>query len=67
MTLRSPAPKDARTILVVDDDEEFRTRLVRALRDRGLDANGAADDDSAMACARQESPEVALVDLRLPG
>lgn len=67
MTLRSPTPKDARTILVVDDDEAFRTRLVRALRDRGLDANGAADYHSAMACARQESPELALVDLRLPG
>jgi two-component system, response regulator RegA len=67
MTLRSPAPRDARTILIVDDDEAFRTRLVRALRDRGLDASDAPDYDTAMACARQESPELALVDLRLPG
>jgi two-component system, response regulator RegA len=67
MTLRSPAPRDVRTILIVDDDEAFRTRLVRALRDRGLDASDAPDYDTAMACARQESPELALVDLRLPG
>jgi two-component system response regulator RegA len=67
MTLQSPAPRDARTILIVDDDEAFRTRLVRALRDRGLDASDAPDYDTAMACARQESPELALVDLRLPG
>ncbi len=56
-----------RTILVVDDDERFRTRLMRAFTDRGLEASGAADHDAALAAARQESPELAVVDLKLPG
>jgi two-component system response regulator RegA len=59
--------REARTLLVVDDDDAFRTRLVRALRERGLDATGAADYDQAMQAARAETPELALVDLRLPG
>jgi len=58
---------DGRTLLIVDDDEPFRTRLVRAFRDRGLDATGASDYGSAMASAREESPELAVIDLRLPG
>ena len=52
--------------LVVDDDEVFRTRLVRALVTRGFEAQGAADHASALALARADSPEFAVVDLRLP-
>jgi two-component system response regulator RegA len=59
--------KDGRTLLVVDDDEAFRSRLVRAFRERGYDAVGAADHEAALTIARDESPELALVDLRLPG
>jgi two-component system response regulator RegA len=60
-------PPDTRTLLVVDDDEPFRTRLVRALASRGFAASGAADYEEAIAAARRETPEFALVDLRLPG
>jgi two-component system, response regulator RegA len=56
-----------RSILVVDDDEPFRARLVRALQGRGFDARGAGDVQSAIAAARDESPELAVVDLRMPG
>jgi two-component system response regulator RegA len=56
---------EGRTLLVVDDDQPFRERLVRALRDRGFDARGAADCPAALAAAREDSPELALVDLRL--
>ncbi len=58
---------DSRTLLVVDDDAAFRERLVRAMRDRGYDANGVPDHASALDAARLDSPELALVDLRLPG
>jgi len=58
---------DSRTLLVVDDDDAFRERLVRAMRDRGCDANGVPDHRSALNAARLDSPELALVDLRLPG
>jgi two-component system response regulator RegA len=59
--------KDSRSLLIVDDDGPFRTRLVRAFTDRGFDVRGAGDYDEALAMARAETPELALVDLRLPG
>ena len=58
---------DSRTLLVVDDDLVFRDRLVRAMRDRGLEATGVGDHTAALAAARLDTPELAVVDLRLPG
>jgi two-component system response regulator RegA len=58
---------DARSLLIVDDDAAFRERLVRAMRDRGYEAVGVADHPAAIEAARGETPELALVDLRLPG
>jgi two-component system response regulator RegA len=58
---------DSRTLLIVEDDAALRDRLVRAMGDRGFDALGVPDHAAALAAARQESPELALVDLRLPG
>jgi two-component system response regulator RegA len=53
------------TILVVEDDDGFRNILVRALEARGYDGRGVADAASALALAREDSPEMAVVDLRL--
>jgi two-component system response regulator RegA len=58
---------DARSLLIVEDDTALRERLVRAMRDRGYDTTGVADHAAAIEAARGESPELALVDLRLPG
>lgn len=58
---------EGRTLLVVEDDQVFRDRLVRAMRDRGFEANGVADHAAALEAARLDSPELAVVDLRLPG
>jgi two-component system response regulator RegA len=64
----TPSPTaEGPSILVVDDDDVFRERLARALHDRGYDVRTAADYDSAMASARADSPEFAVVDLRMPG
>lgn len=57
--------EERRTALVIDDDDVFRNRMCRALTDRGWDATGAADATSALALAREISPDLALVDLRL--
>lgn len=54
------------TILVVEDDDAFRTVLVRAFDARGYDACGAVDGAAGIATARRDSPEMAVVDLRLP-
>ena len=56
-----------RSILVVDDDERFRDRLVRAFSDRGFDVRGAPDAAEALVLATEDSPEWAVVDLRMPG
>ncbi len=61
----SKSPETA--VLIVDDDEVFRTRLVRAFLDRGWEANSAADGESALKLAQEESPDLAVLDLRMPG
>jgi two-component system response regulator RegA len=58
---------DGRSLLMVDDDGPFRERLVRTMRDRGYEGSGVADHPAAITAAREDSPELALVDLRLPG
>jgi two-component system, response regulator RegA len=60
----TPAP-DARTLLVVDDDSALRARLLKAFAARGFAVRGAATAGDALAAAREESPELALIDLRL--
>ena len=57
---------DARTLLLLDDDDVFATRMARALETRGFEVSRATTAAEAIALARQESPECALVDLRLP-
>jgi two-component system, response regulator RegA len=59
--------QDCVSVLVVDDDEVFRQRLARALSERGLDVRAAADLPGALAVARTDPPELAIVDLRMPG
>ncbi|HUM14426.1 MAG TPA: response regulator [Candidatus Nitrosotalea sp.] len=54
-------------ILIVDDDEVFCSRVVRALSSRGFDARGVRDYDAAIAMARSWALDMAVVDLRLPG
>jgi two-component system response regulator RegA len=54
-------------LLIVDDDATLRDRLARALRERGCDVRTAANHGEAMAVANRESPEMVVVDLRMPG
>ena len=56
---------NGRSLLVVDDDAAFRDRLVQAMRSRGFDATGVGSRSAAVEHARSDSPELALVDLRL--
>ncbi|MGE0869791.1 MAG: response regulator transcription factor [Kofleriaceae bacterium] len=58
---------DPPSILIVDDDEVYRNRLARAFVDRGYDVRVAQDYDTAVATATSDSPEFAVVDLKMPG
>ncbi len=52
-------------ILMVDDDETFRNRLLRAFEKRGLRAFAAFDLASSLEIARLHALDFAVVDLRL--
>jgi two-component system response regulator RegA len=56
---------DAVSLLVVEDDDALRERLVRAFSERGLDVRSAASVAEALESARADPPELAVVDLRL--
>lgn len=55
------------SILIVDDDERFRSRMARAFEERGYEVQHADGYDGAMHIAVAESTEYAVVDLRMPG
>lgn len=54
------------SVLLIDDDDTFRERLARSLRQRGLSVRTASNGPDGIALAKQDSPEVAVVDLRMP-
>ncbi len=65
---QQPDPSShAPSILLVDDDVTLRERLARALRERGFDVRTAGSADEAMEQVRADSPEMAVIDLRMPG
>ena len=53
--------------LIVDDDEVFRSRLRHAFETRGWEAHEAAGATVALAAVREFGPDLAIVDLRMPG
>ena len=55
------------TLLLVDDDGVYRERLAKAITARGYEVRTAADAEAAVALAEAESPELAVLDLRMPG
>jgi two-component system response regulator RegA len=59
--------KDKRAALIADDDEVFRTRLRCAFELRGWEAHVAASGKEALIRARETGPDLAIVDLRMPG
>ena len=54
-------------MLLVDDDVVLRERMARALRVRGYEVRTAGSYDEGLALAEVDSPEYAVVDLRMPG
>lgn len=53
------------SLLIVEDDDVLRPRLARAFRERGFEVQEASGLREAVTEAERESPEYALVDLRL--
>jgi two-component system response regulator RegA len=52
-------------LLVVEDDEALRGRLVRAFEQRGFEVRAAATADAARSSVAEETPELVVLDLRV--
>ncbi len=55
------------SIILVDDEDHFRSRLARAFSNRGYTVYQAADVDEALVKIKENQPGLALVDLKMPG
>jgi len=66
--VRTAAPSEAQSVvLVVDDDDTYRTALARAFERRGYAALPARSVAEALAHAEQHAVSFASIDLRMPG
>jgi len=54
-------------IVVVDDEQVVRELLRRILVEHGHDVEVAPDANSALAVIAKEPPDVAFIDIRMPG
>lgn len=54
-------------ILIVDDEQGIRRSLSGLLSDEGFETSGAADGEQALAALREESPNLVLLDIAMPG
>jgi two-component system response regulator MprA len=55
------------TILVVDDDPKIASVVRRGLRFEGFDVRTAVDGNEALRTARDDPPDLVILDLMLPG
>lgn len=58
---------DFPTVLLVDDDEDFRQVLATAFTKRGYAVSTATNVDDALLLSETNPPEFAVVDLKMPG
>lgn len=54
-------------VLLVDDEEVFRTTLAKVLRARGMEVRDAPGGEEALARLRESPADVVVLDLRMPG
>jgi CheY-like chemotaxis protein len=54
-------------ILIVDDEPDMRLAVRNVLKLRGYEITEAGDGPSALAMARENRPDLVLLDMRLPG
>ena len=55
------------TILIIDDEKDIRTALSGILEDEGYQVLCAESGATGIECARQESPDLILLDIWMPG
>ncbi|MCC5810426.1 MAG: sigma-54-dependent Fis family transcriptional regulator [Ectothiorhodospiraceae bacterium] len=60
-------PASDTRVLIIDDEASFVRSLVFALREEGIQARGVHTGEDGLRQAREEPPDLVLLDLRLPG
>ena len=64
---RSLTSSEAKRVMLVDDHEDSLISVGRLLRLLGYDVRAERDGLKALSCAAEFHPDVALIDLSLPG
>jgi two-component system, response regulator RegA len=64
-SLMSSASVEDLSLLIVEDDRPFLTRLARAMEGRGYEVRTAETVEDAVAAAREAPPAYAVIDMRL--
>jgi CheY-like chemotaxis protein len=54
-------------VLVIDDDDQLRAFVAASLESEGYEVRGATGGMNGLTLADAESPDVILLDLRMPG
>jgi DNA-binding NtrC family response regulator len=54
-------------VLIVDDEERFRTTMSKLLAVRGLEVSSMGDGKEALKELREKSYDVLILDIRMPG
>lgn len=65
MTDDQIAVDESRKLLVLDDDEPFLNRLVRAMEKRGFSVTGASSVAEGLEAVKADPPAYAVLDMRL--
>ena len=55
------------TILIIDDDDQLRKSFHKLLSEEGYTAEGAASGEAGLEIIQSLSPDLVIVDIRLPG
>jgi two-component system, OmpR family, alkaline phosphatase synthesis response regulator PhoP len=66
-TFINPRMAMAKTILIVDDEQDILDLLTFNFKREGYNTLAAADGDSALILARAERPDLIILDVMLPG
>ncbi len=61
-----PPTRSKKSVLIVDDEEDLRASVTMALEERGYDVLSAGDGLEGIAAASEHSPNLILVDYRMP-
>ncbi len=55
------------SVLIVDDEEDFRSTLIKRLTRRKVDISGASGGEEALSMMREHPRDIVVLDVKMPG